>query len=59
MTDDKIIWLDGNAYKREIYEGEHGKKCPDCGTPEGKCHKRGCDREKCPKCGKQLNICDC
>ncbi len=33
--------------------------CPDCGVPEGFLHKRGCDMERCPFCGNQLNTCSC
>jgi hypothetical protein len=33
--------------------------CPNCGTPEGKLHKRWCDLEICQLCRKQFIICMC
>jgi hypothetical protein len=33
--------------------------CHDCGVKEGQIHKRGCDMERCPKCGGQRIICNC
>lgn len=36
--------------------GEH--RCHDCGCQEGELHKRGCDVERCPKCGSQLIGCE-
>ena len=33
--------------------------CPDCGATPGELHKRGCDVENCPGCGRQLLGCCC
>lgn len=34
-------------------------RCHDCGVEEGMLHRRGCDMERCPFCGRQLISCDC
>lgn len=41
------------------YEGEVGPICGDCGVKVGELHKKGCDIERCPKCGHQLITCGC
>ena len=33
--------------------------CGYCGVKEGQLHLPGCDDERCPFCGHQLNSCDC
>lgn len=33
--------------------------CPACGAPPGQFHGRGCQIERCPRCGLQLIGCDC
>ena len=34
-------------------------RCPDCRVRPGGFHHPGCDREKCPRCGRQLISCGC
>jgi hypothetical protein len=36
-----------------------GERCNDCNALYGYYHHYGCDNERCPKCGRQLIICDC
>lgn len=35
------------------------EKCQDCGISSGGKHHPGCDLERCPACGGQLNSCGC
>ena len=49
---------DKDWYKRDTKTFD-GERCFDCNTKEGHTHHRGCDEERCPKCGGQLITCDC
>lgn len=35
------------------------KNCHDCGAEPGQLHQRGCDVERCPRCGGQVIGCNC
>ena len=50
------LYIDGNWYKRLSVMPEC---CPDCGAKKGFYHYFVCDQEICPKCGKQLLLCEC
>lgn len=50
------LFINGIAYERVLVKVE---TCPDCGAKYGFCHHFGCDQEICPKCKRQLLMCDC
>ena len=53
------IYLNGHYYQRIVYDGTSGKRCPECGVNIKKTHRRGCDREECPRCHGKINNCNC
>jgi hypothetical protein len=62
---DVVRLLDG-IYGRVRYGAEtddwgarSGRRCHDCNVAPGGLHHRGCDVERCPRCGEQLIGCGC
>ncbi len=65
--------IDGVAYKRVPYgyqdfafpgydpaeDGPLPAHCHDCAVQPGQYHVRGCDVERCPRCGRQAIACGC
>jgi hypothetical protein len=49
--------IDGKTYSRQPHSGE--SICNDCGVVPGEYHEPRCDRERCPKCRRQLLTCAC
>ena len=46
--------------KTDLFYGMTQKqRCNGCGVKKGQYHHMGCDNERCPKCRKQLFICEC
>ena len=61
------ICIEGKGYYR-IKAGDELDLCPDmsedmvchdCNVKAGQYHHFDCDAERCPKCHKQLILCDC
>ena len=50
---------DGKPLKRVPYAGDKGVRCNFCGVIMGGIHHGGCVNEKCPTCGKWIEICMC
>lgn len=55
----RIVYINGQPYKRIPFYGGSGERCYDCNSMSGHFHHWGCDGERCPVCGGQLISCDC
>lgn len=55
------IAIEGMVYSRETSTFDSYSRCHDCGivNAPGNIHHRGCDVERCPRCGTQLISCLC
>lgn len=55
----KRIKIGKKIYNRVDDYFDVNERCHDCGilNKKGNIHHMGCDMEMCPKCGKQLLIC--
>jgi hypothetical protein len=49
------------AYGSEVddWGAASGLRCHDCLVEPGGFHHRGCDVERCPRCGGQVIACEC
>jgi len=55
-----LRWKD-ETFTRDTTYFDVNERCHDCGilNKPGNVHHRGCDMERCPKCGGQLISCNC
>ena len=61
----RTLPINGKIYQRikmgdprDYYHNKENEVCEDCGVKKGRWHHYGCEKERCPICGKPLYKCE-